>query len=172
MGITTATVLTMAALGGYSAYQQGKNEREALKQQYEIEEYNAQMDKMEKEVDLATQDKLLQKQIAESMAMQNNIFGEFGLEGSTGDLIKGTYQQGLDETNELQRQMEYVQNKYITTSAIRRKNFNKNLKSNRSNTIFGTISGGIMGGVQGYSMGSDLSEAWNKSGKAPAAGKK
>lgn len=153
MGATAAVI--MAVAGATSAYMQGRSEREALKQQYKIEEYNAQMDKMEKEVDLATQDKLLQKQLAESMATQNNLFGETGLEGSTGDLLKGTYLQGLEETNELQRQQEYVQNKYITTSAIRRKNFNKNMKNNRTNTLVGMLTGGISGAVSGYSIGKD-----------------
>lgn len=158
MGATAATVavITAAAAAG-SAYMQGQNERQALKQQYKIEEYNAQMDKMEQEVDLATQEKLLQKQLAETMATQNNLFGESGLEGSTGNLLKGTYLQGVEETRELQAQQQYVQNRYITTSAIRRKNFNKNLKNNAWNTAISMITGGIAGGAQGYSIGSDMS---------------
>lgn len=165
MGATTAVI--GAIVGATSAYMQGKNERDALKQQYKIEEYNAQMDKMEQEVDLATQDKLLQKQLAETMATQNNLFGESGLEGSTGNLLKGTYLQGVEETRELQAQQQYVQNRYITTSAIRRKNFNKNMKNNAWNTAIGMISGGIAGGVSGYSMGKDLSgeEPAKKKGK-------
>lgn len=156
----TAAIVTLAAVGaaagGTSAYMQGKAERDALKQQYKIEEYQAQMDKMEQEVDLATQEKLLQKQLAETMAMQNNLFGESGLEGSTGNLLKGTYLQGVEETRELQAQQQYVQNRYITTSAIRRKNFNKNLKNNAWSTGLNTAAGAINGGVSGASTGKSL----------------
>ena len=153
----TAAMVTLAAIGatsgGISAYMQGKSERDALKQQYAIEEYNAQMDKMEKEVDLATQEKLLQKQLAETMATQNNLFGESGLEGSAGNLLKGTYQQGIEETRALKAQEQYVQNRYITTSAIRRKNFNKNLKNNALSTVFNVVGSSINGGVGGAQAG-------------------
>ena len=44
----TWAVVAAAAAGAGSAYMQGKSERDALKQQYQNEEYNAQMDKMEK----------------------------------------------------------------------------------------------------------------------------
>ena len=51
MGATAiaTTAIIGAVAGAGSAYMQGKSEREALKQQYQIEEYNAQMDKAEKE---------------------------------------------------------------------------------------------------------------------------
>ena len=87
MGATAVTVAVIAgaALGGANAYMQGKSERDQLKQQYKIDSYNAQMDKMENEVELARQDKLLQKNLAETMAMQNNLFGEIGLDPTAGD---------------------------------------------------------------------------------------
>lgn len=148
----TATVAVVAAVAaGGSAYMQGKSERDALKHQYQIEEYNAQMDKMEKEVDLARQDKLLQKQLAESMATTNNLFGESGLTGDAYNLLEGTFTQGQDETRSIKAQEEHVVNKYITTSALRRKAFNKNMKNNAISTGFNVVSSMISGGASGAS---------------------
>ena len=109
---------------------------------------------METEVDLARQEKELQKQLAESMATQNNLFGAAGLnpnEGSAANLLTGAFKQGQDETRTLKAQEEYAQNKYITTSAIRRKNFNKNMKNNAISTTLNAVSGGVNGGMAGYS---------------------
>lgn len=153
----TWAVVAAAAAGAGSAYMQGKSERDALKQQYQIEEYNAQMDKMEKEVDLARQDKLLQKQLAESMATTNNLFGEGGLTGDAYNLLEGTFTQGQDETRSIKAQEEHVVNKYIATSALRRKAFNKNMKNNAISTGINMVSGAISGGASGYQLGSGLS---------------
>lgn len=156
----TATVVTLAVVGavagGGSAYMQGKAERDALKQQYEIEEYNAQMDKMEKEVDLARQDKLLQKQLAESMATTNNLFGDAGFSSDAYNLLEGTFAQGQDETRSIKAQEEHVQNRYITTAAMRRKAFNKNMKNNAIATGFNVVSGTMSGGVSGAKAGQGL----------------
>lgn len=153
MGATAAVVTTAAILGAGSAYMEGKSQRDQMKQQYKVDEYNSQMEKMETEVDLARQEKELQKQLAESMATQNNLFGAVGLnpnEGSAANLLTGAFKQGQDETRTLKAQEEYAQNKYITTSAIRRKNFNKNMKSNAISTTLNTVSGGVNGGLAGY----------------------
>lgn len=155
MGATTAAVVTIAALaGGYKAYSEGQQERSALKQQYKLEEYNAQMDKMETEVDLARQEKLLQKQLAQTMAAQNNLFGEVGLNpnsGSAGNLLNGTFIQGQNETRAIQNNLYNTQNKYIYNEAIRRKTFNKNLKNNRINTLINTGVTAAQYGAMAYS---------------------
>lgn len=148
--MATAVAITAAVVAAGSAYYQGKSERDALKHQYEIEEYNAQMDKMEKEVDLARQDKLLQKQLAESMATTNNLFGDAGFSSDAYSLIEGTFAQGQDETRSIKAQEEHVQNKYITTSAMRRKAFNKNMRNNAISTGLNMISSGISGYASGY----------------------
>lgn len=157
MGATAATVAVVgAALGAGSAYMEGKSQRDQMKQQYKIDEYNAQMEKMETEVDLARQEKNLQKQLAETMATQNNLFGEAGLnpnEGSAANLLTGSFKEGQEETRSLKSQEEYAQNKYITTSAIRRKNFNRNMKNNAWSTALNTVSGGISGASSGYQTG-------------------
>lgn len=140
---TTAVAIIAAGASAAAAYQQGQEQRTAIKQQYKVDEYNAQMEKMETEVDLARQEKELQKQLAYSMAEQNNLFGESGLEGSTGDLLQGTYERGLVETQSIKAQERYAQNKYISTEAIRRKNFNKNLKNNAISTGLNMVSSGI-----------------------------
>lgn len=161
----TATIAVVAAVAaGGSAYYQGKSERDALKHQYEIEEYNAQMDKMEKEVDLARQDKLLQKQLAESMATTNNLFGDAGFSSDAYSLLEGTFAQGQDETRSIKAQEEHVQNKYITTSAMRRKAFNKNMRNNAISTGFNVVSSMISGGAAGASMGSSMSSGGGKGG--------
>lgn len=162
MGATAATVaITMAAIGAAagagSAYMDGKSQRDQMKQQYKVDEYNAQMEKMETEVDLAKQEKLLQKQLAESMANTNNLFGEAGLNpfgGSAGNIMEGTFQDGQNETRSIKAQEQYAQNKYITTSAIRRKAFNKNLRNNVISTGVNVVSGAISGGASGYTAGS------------------
>lgn len=156
MGATAAAVtlaVVGAAAGAGSAYMQGKSERDAMKAQYKMDEYNAQMDKMEKEVDLARQDKLMQKQLAESMAMTNNFFGG-NLEGDASNLLFGAWDEGQEETRSLKAQEAYVQNRYITTEAIRRKNFNHNMQNNTISTGLNMISGGINGAAAGYSLGS------------------
>lgn len=159
MGATAVTLAVVGALAGAgSAYMQGRAERDALKQQYEIEEYNAQMDKAEQELDLARQDKLLQKQLAESMANTNNFFGG-QLEGDAFNFIGGQFSQGQEETRDLKAQEQYAQNKYITTQAIRRKAFNKNMKNNTFSTGMNMLSSGISGGMAGYSFGTDLSKS-------------
>lgn len=156
MGATTATLAVIGALAGAgSAYMQGRAERDALKQQYKIEEYNAQMDKAEQELDLARQDKLLQKQLAESMANTNNFFGG-QLEGDAFNFLGGQFAQGQEETRDLKAQEQYVQNKYITTEAIRRNAFNKNMKNNSLSTAMNMLSSGISGGMTGYSLGKEL----------------
>lgn len=167
MGATAAVALAAAGAvaGGASSYINSRTERENLKQQYKNEEYNAQMDKMEKEVDLARQDKVLQKQLAETMATQNNLFGESGLEGSAGNILQGTFLEGQNETRSLAAQAQHVQNRYITTSAIRRKNFNKNMKMNTYSTIFNTLSGALGGGASGYSAGNDMFGSGNSGGE-------
>lgn len=158
MAATTAAValaVVGAAAGAGSAYMQGKSERDAMKAQYKMDEYNAQMDKMEKEVDLARQDKLMQKQLAESMAMTNNFFGG-NLEGDASNLLFGAFDEGQDETRSLKAQEAYVQNRYITTEAIRRKNFNRNMTNNTISTGLNMLSGAVNGGVSGYSAGAKL----------------
>lgn len=149
MGATTALIVAGAGLAAGTAYMQGQNERNALKQQYQIEEYNAQMEKMETEVDLARQDKLLQKQLAESMATTNNFFGG-DVEGDYSNMLAGAFAQGQDETRELKDQEIYAQNKYITTSAIRRKNFNKNMKNNAISTALNMASSAVSAGTSAY----------------------
>ncbi len=157
MGATAVTLAVVGALAGAgSAYMQGKAERDAMKQQYQLEQYNAQMDKAEQELDLARQDKLLQKQLAESMANTNNFFGG-QLEGDAFNFLGGQFAEGQDETRDLKFQEQYVQNKYITTEAIRRKAFNKNMKNNSYSTAFNMVSGAVQGGMAGYSMGKGVS---------------
>lgn len=165
--VTAAIVvgITAAAAGAGSAYMQGKSERDALKYQYEIEEYNAQMDKMEKEVDLARQDKLLQKQLAESMATTNNLFGDAGFSSDAYSLIEGTFAQGQDETRSIKAQEEHVQNKYITTAAMRRKAFNKNMKNNAISTGFNMLSSAIQGGASGAQLGASMGGGGKGGGK-------
>lgn len=161
MGATAAAVtlaVVGAAAGAGSAYMSGKAERDALKQQYQIEQYNAQMDKAEQELDLARQDKLLQKQLAESMATTNNFFGG-SLEGDAYKLLEGDFEEGQDETRAIRSQETYLQNKYITTEAIRRKNYNKNLKNNAIATAFNMLSGAVSGGAAGYSAGSGFRDS-------------
>lgn len=164
MGATTAAVtlaVVGAAAGAGSAYMQGKSERDALKSQYKMDEYNAQMDKMEKEVDLARQDKLMQKQLAESMATTNNFFGG-NLDGDATNLLFGAWQEGEEETRSIKAQEQYVQNRYITTEAIRRKNFNTNMKNNTISTGLNMLSGAIGGGASGYSFGKDMGGSGKK----------
>lgn len=158
MGATAAAVtlaVVGAAAGAGSAYMDGKSQRDQMKQQYKVDEYNAQMEKMETEVDLARQEKLLQKQLAESMATSNNLFGEAGLNpfsGSAGNIMEGAFKSGQDETRSLKAQEQYAQNKYITTSAMRRKAFNKNMRNNAISTGLNVLSGTIQGGAAGYSI--------------------
>ena len=164
MGATAAAVtlaVVGAAAGGASAYMSGKAERDMMKQQYKIDEYNAQMDKAEKEIDLARQDKLLQKQLAESMAMTNNFFGG-NLEGDASNLLFGAFDEGQEEARELRAQEQYVQNRYITGEAIRRKAFNKNMRNNAISTGLNIISGAVQGGFAGYTAGSGLSSGGGK----------
>lgn len=164
MGATAVAVtlaVVGAAAGAGSAYMQGKSERDAMKAQYKMDEYNAQMDKMEKEVDLARQDKLMQKQLAESMAMTNNFFGG-NLEGDASNLLFGAWDEGQEETRSLKAQEAYAQNRYITTEAIRRKNFNRNMKNNSISTGLNMISGGISGAAAGYNLGSSGSGGGTK----------
>lgn len=154
MGATAAVVTVAALAGGYKAYSDGQNERRALKQQYKLEEYNAQMDKMETEVDLARQEKLLQKQLAQTMAAQNNLFGEAGLDpssGSAANLLQGTFAQGQEETRGIYSNLYNAQNKYIYNEAIRRKNFNSNMKHNRINTLVNTVTTAAQYGAMAYS---------------------
>lgn len=164
----TAAIATLAvvgaAAGAGSAYMAGKSDRDAIKQQYQMEQYNAQMDKAEQELDLARQDKLLQKQLAESMANTNNFFGG-QLQGDAFDLLGGVWSEGQDETRGIRSQEKYVQDKYITTEAIRRKSFNKNLKNNAISTGLNTLSGAISGGAAGYSLGSSGSRTTPKKGQ-------
>lgn len=130
------------------ARQSGKEQQNQLLQQYQLDEYNAQMEKMETEVDLARQEKLLQKELAESMAAQNNMLAASGLNTGSGDaanLLKGTFNTGQKETRSLKDQERYAQNKYITTSAIRRYNYNKNAKSIKKATDLNMVSGFISG---------------------------
>ncbi len=157
MGATAiaTTAIIGAVAGAGSAYMQGRSEREALKQQYQIEEYNAQMDKAEKEIDLARQDKLLQKELAESMAMTNNFFGG-NLEGDASNLLGGAFRQGQEETRNIRAQEEYAQNRFITAQAIRRKNYNKNMRNNAISTGLNVISGGVSGAASGYNLGTKL----------------
>lgn len=159
----TAAIATLAvvgaAAGAGSAYMDGKSQRDQMKQQYKVDEYNAQMEKMETEVDLARQEKLLQKQLAESMATSNNLFGEAGLNpfgGSAGNIMTGMFETGQDETRTLKAQEKYAQNKYITTSAMRRKAFNKNMRNNAISTPINMVSGAISGGASGYSAGKGM----------------
>lgn len=155
MGATAAVTLAVvgAVAGAGSAYMSGKAERDTLKQQYQMEQYNAQMDKAEQELDLARQDKLLQKQLAESMATTNNFFGG-SLEGDAYKLLEGDFEEGQDETRAIRSQETYLQNKYITTEAIRRKNYNRNMRNNAIATGINMVSGAISGGSSGYSAGS------------------
>ena len=156
MGATAAAVtlaVVGAAAGAGSAYMSGKAERDTLKQQYQMEQYNAQMDKAEQELDLARQDKLLQKQLAESMATTNNFFGG-SLEGDAYKLLEGDFEEGQDETRAIRSQETYLQNKSITTEAIRRKNYNRNMRNNAIATGINMVSGAISGGSSGYSAGS------------------
>ena len=125
------------------------------------------MDKMEKEVDLARQDKLLQKQLAESMATTNNLFGESGLTGDAYNLLEGTFTQGQDETRSIKAQEEHVVNKYITTSALRRKAFNRNMKNNAISTGLNVVSAGISGFASGYQAGEAMG---GNGGKKPGSG--
>lgn len=154
MGATAAVVTVAALAGGYKAYSEGRAERDALKQQYQIDEYNAQMDKMETEVDLARQEKLLQKQLAQTMATQNNLFGQAGLDvgsGSAANLLEGSFSQGQDETRSIYQNVYNAQNKYIYNEAVRRKQFNKNLRNNRINTIVNTGVSAFQSGLMAYS---------------------
>lgn len=159
----TAAIATLAvvgaAAGAGSAYMDGKSQRDQMKQQYKVDEYNAQMEKMETEVDLARQEKLLQKQLAESMATSNNLFGEAGLNpfsGSAGNIMEGSFKSGQDETRTLKAQEQYAQNKYITTSAMRRKAFNKNMRNNAISTSINMVSEAISGGASGYTAGKSM----------------
>lgn len=159
----TAAIATLAvvgaAAGAGSAYMDGKSQRDQMKQQYRVDEYNAQMEKMETEVDLARQEKLLQKQLAESMATSNNLFGEAGLNpfgGSAGNIMEGVFQSGQDETRTLKAQEKLAQNKYITTSAMRRKAFNQNMRNNAISTGINVVSGAISGGASGYTAGNGM----------------
>lgn len=163
----TATMVTLAvvgaAAGAGSAYMQGKAERDAMKQQYKMEEYNAQMDKAEAELDLARQDKLLQKQLAESMANTNNFFGG-QLQGDAFNLLGGQFDEGQAETRDIRSQEQHVQNKYITTEAMRRKAFNKNMKNNAISTGLNMFSSAISGGASGASLGSSFGSGGGKKG--------
>lgn len=158
MGAATAITLAVigAAAGAGSAYMDGKSQRDQMKQQYKVDEYNAQMEKMETEVDLARQEKLLQKQLAETMATNNNLFGEAGLNpfsGSAGNILEGNFQSGQSETRTLKAQEQHAQNKYITTSAMRRKAFNQNMRNNTISTGLNMVSEAISGGAAGYTAG-------------------
>lgn len=155
MGDPVTAAVVIGGIGAATSYQQGREQRQAIKDQYAIDEYNAKMDKAEQEVELAKQEKLLQKQLAETISSQNNVFGAMGIDPSQGsafDIMTGTVRQGQEDSRTNMNTKNYLQNKYNTTSAIRRQQYKSALSGNRISTGLNMISGGISGGMSGYSL--------------------
>lgn len=155
MGDPVTAAIIVGGAAAATSYQQGREQRQAIKDQYAVDEYNAKMEKAEQEVELAKQEKLLQKQITETMASQNNLFGAMGIDpgqGSAFDIMSGTWKQGQEDSRSNINSQNYLQAKYNTTSAIRRSQYKSALNNNAISTGLNVISGGVSGGMSGYSL--------------------
>lgn len=139
----TKKSIATGLLAGASVYQAGNAKMQAdylnsVNKAEELQEsYNATMEQKESELNLATKENEIQKNLARTIASQNNLFGARGQNttfgGSAANIMEGSAAAAKKDEDYLHNMTEYKRKAFNNNSAFRQASYYSARKGNQMN---------------------------------------